>query len=106
MPGEWSKSRRIYPLMISRQTGQALVGYMAKHGLSEGKALNILLRKALEIEGFLEPVPTKEELDRKENEKDLEWVRDNWWDMKPEAHAFFLKKYPELEGELGRKEKP
>ena len=105
MPGEWSKSRKIYPLIISREVEQALVGYRAKHGLSEGKALNILLREALEAEGFLPGAPSKEELARKEKEKDLQWVRDNWWDIrKPEARAFLLKKYPELEAELTRKE--
>ncbi len=74
--------------------------------MSQGKALNELIRRGLEAEGFLQPLPTKEDEEKKAKDAAHDFVRKNWKYMPSESRLFYLRKYPELEAELGTQEQP
>lgn len=100
---EWAEFRRRYPLIIARETEVALVKYRAKYQVSEGKALNQLIRRGLEVEGLLQPTPSKEDMEKRKRDEDLDFARKHWYEIPEEKRDWWFQKFPELRLKMAEK---
>jgi len=91
--GGW-RNRSAYPLMVSQIVDHALVKMQADRNLSRGKALNVAIEEGLASLGYLTRPKTPEQLRDEANQREIQWVKDNWAMMTEKARRYWAEKHP------------